>query len=112
MNMPSTARPLADQASVREAVKLMRETVLEDRKQIILRVVFVLALVAFTFKELPTGIRATPLVTGKLLAVSLGCLLISTALYFHHYHKAIDVVGDLSARLAYSDLGVADLQPL
>lgn len=104
------SRPLCGAEGIREAIKLLRETVIEDRKQIVLRVGFALALVAFTFKDLHMGAAAVPATTVLLVAISFLCLLSAAAIYLRHYHKAIDVVYELSRRLAYSDLGADDLE--
>lgn len=105
----SNQRLLADDAAIREAIRLLRETVIEDRKQIMLRVVFVLALVAFTVKDVLGAAARPPIYVGWTMAAALLCLIISTLLYFHHFHKSIDVLGQLSRSLAYSNLGEKEL---
>jgi len=83
--------------------------VAEDRQQIILRIGFAVALVAFTFRDLQLRAPGTSSIVISLVGVSLGCLLLGAAIYFRYYHKAIDVMYELALRTAYSDPGYEDL---
>lgn len=108
-NTTGGRRALAGSPDVREAIRLLHATVAEDRRQIILRIGFAVALVAFTFRDLQLNSPGTPLAVACLVGASLACLLVAAAIYFRYYHKTIDVMYELALRSAYADPGYEDL---
>lgn len=102
-------RLLADGEAVRKALALLHTTVTEDRRQIILRTGFAVALVAFTFRDLGLQDPSTPQTVFYLMGASIICLSIGAAVNFWYYHRTINLMYELARRTAYADPGQEDL---
>lgn len=109
MPQPSL-RPLSpDVEHVREAIRSLRDTLLEDRKQMQYRVVFAIGLVSFTFKDLKIGESPYRYLLDGAIGVALLLMVIGSGVFYYHFYRSIGVVAALSKSLAYADLGHEDL---
>jgi hypothetical protein len=96
-------------SNVREALKLLRDTVIEDRKQIMLRIGLAVGILAFTFKDLKVPSQRPDLILIVLVGLGVACLMIGSVFYLNYYHKAIGLMGELSRCVAYADISHEDL---
>jgi len=102
-------RVLGDRNQVVEAIKAIRESTIEDRKQILIRVGFVVALVAFTFKDLHLQSHQLPLFAAWVVSLSVLFMLVAAGIYFLHHNVTINVLYRLAECLAYATLTAEDL---